>query len=184
MHDDSTLPNSPYEKGKVLTLNVTEDGSSSPHTITLRILRSIQPRTLSCIMEVEILTGSTSHAQHAILKLFDWRYATQLRHDDRVGPWTPDHEDTYRTFVEEGGAATFVTALEDHSVDDQDWDTARDETYLFDYCRDLHGCEVEAYSRLKDLQGKNVPRVFLADIRLDVFAVQNPFFEVRACCLS
>lgn len=174
---------SPYEEGKILTLNVTVDVPSNERTIKLQILRSIQPSTLSCVMEVEVLAGSTKYAKHSILKLYDWRYATQLRQDDRVGQWTPYHDDTYRTFVKEGGPATFISALEHDSIDDQLWDTARDETFLFDYCCNLHSCEVEAYSRLKDLQGKSVPR-FLADVRLDIFPTQDAFFEVRGILLE
>ena len=183
MHDDSFVCSTPYKEGKTLTLNVMEDVPSGKHTITLEILRSIQPSTLSCVMEVEVQAGSTKHAKHSILKLYDWRYATQLRQDYGVGQWSSYREDTYGTFVEEGGAAKFISALEHDSIDDQIWDTARDETFLFDYFRNLHGCEVEAYSRLKDLQGKSVPR-FLANVRLNILPTQNDFFEVRGILLE
>ena len=180
------IHSSPYEEGKILTVNVTEGLPRNKRTIQLRILRLIQPNTLSCVMEVEAVavSSSTKHTKHSILKLYDWRYATQLRQDHRVGQWTPYHENTYRAFVEEGGAAKFVSTLEDtNSIDDQPWDTARDEAFLFDYCRDLHNCEVEAYDRLKDLQGKNVPRL-LTGIRFHAFPTQNPFFEVRGILLE
>ncbi|KAL9124525.1 MAG: hypothetical protein Q9217_006150 [Psora testacea] len=139
-------------------------------------------------MEVEVLAvssgGSTKHAKHSMLKLYDWRYATQLRQDHKIGRWTPYHVDTYRAFVENGGAAKFVSALEDtNSIDDQPWDTAHNEAFLFDYCRDLYSCEVKAYNRLKDLQGKHVPRL-LADVRFNAFPTQNAFFEVPGILLE
>lgn len=179
MHDDTFLCSTPYEEGKSLTLNVTKNVPSNKHTIKLQILRSIQPNTLSCVMEVQVLADSTKYAKHSILKLYDWRYATQLRQDNRVGRWTPYHEDTYRTFVEESGAATFISALEHDSIDDQSWDTARDETFLFDYYRNLHSCEVEAYSRLKDLQGKSVPR-----FGSTYFPPKTPFSKFETYYLS
>lgn len=187
MHDnDYPSHRSPYEEGKTLILSVTEGVPSNKHTIKLQILRPIQPNTLSCVMEVDVLavSGSTKPAKHSILKLYDWRYATQLRQDHGVGQWDPYHEDIYRTFVEESGAKEFISALEDHnSVDDQLWDTARNETFLFDYCRDLHSCEVEAYSRLEDLQERHVPRFFAA-VRLNAFTTPNAFFEVRGILLE
>ena len=187
MHDNDFSPHSsPYEKGKTLNLSVTEGMPPKKHMIKLQILRPIQPNTLSCVMEVDVLavSGSTKPAKHSILKLYDWRYATQLRQDQGVDLWDPYHEDIYRTFVEGGGAKEFISALEDHhSVDDQVWDTARSETFLFDYCRDLHSCEVEAYSRLEDLQERHVPR-FFADVRLNAFTTPNAFFEVRGILLE
>lgn len=187
MQDDDYLSHtSPYEEGKTLILRVTEGVPPNERTIKVQVLRPIQPNTLSCVMAVEVLavSGSTKHAKHSILKLYDWRYATQLRQDHRIDQWTPHHEDRYRAFVEEGGAAKFISDLEDNnSIDDQLWNTARNETFLFDYCRDLHSCEVEAYSLLKDLQGKNVPR-FFADVRLNAFPTQNAFFEVRGILLE
>ncbi|KAL8974698.1 MAG: hypothetical protein Q9197_001067 [Variospora fuerteventurae] len=141
-------------------------------------------------MEVKLPAGFNStkkQAKHAILKLYDWRYAAQLRKDHKIDPWTPDHEAKYRAFVETGEAAKFISTLEDDddTDDPQLWDTARDETFLYDYCRDLHSCEVEAYSRLQDLQGRSIPR-FLADVTFDAFPMQqnNAFFQVRGILLE
>ena len=114
-------------------------------------------------MEVEVLATSC-FIKHAILKLFDWRYAIQLREDHGVGQWNLYREEAYRALVEKGEATEVVSDLEDNnSITKYPLDAAYEEGFLFDYCRDLYSCEVEAYSRLKDLQGKNVPR-FFADI--------------------
>ena len=84
--DDFFSHSSPYEEGKTLTLSVTEGVPLYKHAIKLQILRYIQPSTLSCVMEVNVLavSGSTKHAKHSILKLYDWRFATQLRYVHRV----------------------------------------------------------------------------------------------------
>ncbi|KAL8652765.1 MAG: hypothetical protein Q9210_002495 [Variospora velana] len=138
-------------------------------------------------MEVQVLAGFGSaikQAKRAILKLYDWRYATQLRQDNKIEPWTPNHGDQYRAFVEAGDAARFISALEDNDDDPQLWDTARNETFLYDYCGDFHSCEVEAYNRLQDLQGKEIPQ-FLADVTFDAFPMQkNAFFQVRGILLE
>ncbi|KAL9025354.1 MAG: hypothetical protein Q9180_007688, partial [Flavoplaca navasiana] len=178
---------SPYEEGKTLNLTVTEGLPPNKHAIKLQIVRLIQPNTLSCVMEVNVLEGLSSikQAKHAILKLYDWRFATQLRQDNKVDQWTPYHEDKYRAFVEDGGAAKFISALEDDDDDpddDEPWDTARDEAFLFDHCRDLHTCELETYNRLTDLQGKNIPQ-FFADVRFNasspIIQNENDLFQIR-----
>lgn len=184
MHGNDTISHgSPYE-GKTLVLSVTEGVPPKKHTIDIQISRLIQPSTLSCVMDVDVLatSGSTKYAKHSILKLYDWRYATQLRRDFRVDQWTPYHEDIYRAFVADGGAAKFISAME-NDTDDPARDLARNETLLFDICRDFHSCEVEAYSRLEDLQGRSVPR-FYADVRLDAFPIANALFEVRGILLE
>ena len=190
MEHDDYLPHSPpYEEGKTLTLSVTEGVPPTKHTIKVQVLRHIRPDAFSCVMEVNVLavSGSTKLAKlakHSILKLYDWRYATQLREDHGIDQWDSFHEDQYRIFVEDGGATTFLSALEDDdSIKDQLWDTARNETFLFNYCRYLHSCEVAAYRRLEDLQGKKVPR-FFADVRLIDFPTQTPFFEIQGILLE
>lgn len=141
-------------------------------------------------MEVDILDSSeiVDPPKHAVVKLYDRRYALQLREDKKIVPWTQSVEEQYREFVGSGEAAEFIAALEedDDTGDDvgQPWDAARDEAFLFDFCRDLYISETEAYRRLEDLQGRNVPKAF-AKIRLKLWSSSDPpsvdtrdFFEV------
>lgn len=138
-------------------------------------------------MEVDILhnSGPAEFPEHPVLKLYDRRYATQLRADNKIAPWTPSQEDQYREFVQSGEAAKFIAGLEDDTSDDvQAWDVARDEAFLFDYCRDLYNCETEVYHRLTNLQGKNIPKLF-ATVRFNICSCSDPpppetqaFFEV------
>lgn len=146
-------------------------------------MRFIQSSILSCVMKVKVLTSFTKYAKHSILKLYDWQYATQLRQDDRVDQWISYHENTYQTFVEKDDAATFISTLKHDSINDQLWDIACDKIFLFDYCRNLHSCKIEAYSRLKNIQGKSVSR-FLVNVRLNIFFIQDVFFEVQSILLE
>lgn len=174
----------PYEKGKTLTLSVNQGLPEDESTIEVKIVRVIQPTTLSCVMEVESFAafGPAKYPVHSILKLYDWRYSTQLRQDHKINPWTQSHEDAYREFVENDDAAKFIAALDDET-DDESWDMAQNEAYLFEVSRDLHQCEVKAYGYLKDLQGKNVPR-FFANVHVNAFSTKNFLFEVQGIMIE
>ena len=165
----------PYEAGKTLTL------STESETLIARVVRLIQPSTFSCVMLVE----SVKDWGPTILKLYDWRYATELRKYQKVGTWTQSHADAYRAFVENGDAAKFVMTLDDGRdySDSWSWDRAHDEAYLFNVSRDRHRNEVNAYNNLKNLQGKNVPR-FFADVHVDAFSRKHPLFEVRGILIE
>ena len=165
----------PYEAGRTLTL-VTESS-----TLIVRVVRVIQPSTLSCVR----LVKSVEDWGPAILKLYDWRYAAQLRKDHKVAPWNESHEDAYRAFVENGEAAEFLTALDDDTdeIDDELWDTAHNDAYLFSLSRDQHRSEVNAYTHLQDLQGK----VFLNSLPACIwtlFSTNHPLFEVQGILIE
>ena len=109
--------------------------------------------------------GHTGHTEHAVLKLYDRRYATELRQSYGISPFSHEIEQKFEEFVRSGDAARFIDTLETDEVTDLTWDTARDEAFLFDYCRELHKSETEAYHRLSNLQGKNVPKL-LANVQV------------------
>ena len=92
-----------YEAGKTLTLRTEWE------TLIVRIVCVIRPSTLSCVMLVE----GVRDRGPTILKLYDWRYATQLRKNNKVDLWTQPHEDAFRAFIESGEADKFITALDD-----------------------------------------------------------------------
>lgn len=168
----------PYEEGKTLTLIVNQGLPEDESTVEVKIVRFIQPTSLSCVMEVESLTasGPAKYPEHSILKLYDWRYPTQLRQHHEIKPWIQSHEDAYREFVESGDAAKFIAGLDD-DTDDELWETAQNEAYLFEFSHELHQCQIEAYGYLKDLQGKNVPR-FFANVHRKRFLYQK--FHLRS----
>lgn len=165
-----------YEAGK----NSTLETESEP--LIVYIVRVIRPFTLSCVMLIESVKDSGTST---ILKLYDWRYATQLRTHYKVDSWTQSHEDVYRSFVENRDVIKFIMALnndnddEDKTHNDRLWNTARNEAYLFDFCRDQHRSEVNAYTHLTNLQGKSVSR-FYASVDMNAFptTTKDPLFLV------
>lgn len=178
-----------YE-GKTLNLIVSQALPEEESSIEVKIVRFIQPTTLSCVMEVKNLGAygpTEKYLEHSILKLYDWRYATQLRRDQKIDPWTQSHEDAYREFVENGDAAEFIATLDDDETDDELWETAQNEAYLFKISRKLHQCEVKAYSYLKDLQAEIIPRLF-ASVHVDACAATSTkscsLFEVQGIMIE
>lgn len=150
------------------------DGETTlqPHPggcIECKILKYYQPSTLSCVMEVEIDTSS-SQRRHFVLKSYDHRFATQLRKDEKVEPFSPVHESAYWDYVKSGGASKFLAWLyDDESLAGEEfkqpWDKGQDEIHLYATCLDMYESECTIYDRLKDLQGNNIPR-FFARVRL------------------
>lgn len=179
-------PPCPYREGNILILTLNDDAA---HSLEVEITRLFEPSTLSSVMEVDVLHSSepapTDYPKHAVLKLYDRRYATQLRGDYNIGPWTPAAEERYREFVASGEAAKLISETEDITIDDElSWGETHEETFLFDYCRDIYRCEIDVYRRLKDLQGETIPKVF-ADVRFNPWPSSDPpptdtqdFFEV------
>lgn len=186
---DSPPRNLPYEAGKTLNLSINQGlpkdvASTIDLELEVKIVRFIQPSTLSCVMVVESLEGSgpAKDGELSILKLYDWRYATQLRRDHKIDPWSQSHEDAYRESVENGDAAKFLDD-DTEETDDLLWDTAQNEAYLFDFSRDLHSSEVKAYAHLKDLQGKSVPQ-FFASVHVNAFSTNNSLYEVQGVLME
>ncbi|KAE8415951.1 hypothetical protein BDV36DRAFT_310589 [Aspergillus pseudocaelatus] len=101
---------------------------------------------------------------HLVLKLFDRRFAVQLRKDHKVNPWTSDIERQYHDFVLDGCASEFIIKLNTDSKMAEDegdtWNDPQNEPYLHDHMQDLYETEVELYQTLKDIQGKDIPQLF------------------------
>ena len=91
--------------------------------------------------------------------------------------------------MESGDAAKFISKLDDDDDDSDNWNTAQDEAFLFDYCRDLYKSETAVYDALKDRQGKCIHRLLqkvLLDPNVSVPA-SNPlasYFEVPGVLLE
>ncbi|KAE8376657.1 hypothetical protein BDV26DRAFT_293891 [Aspergillus bertholletiae] len=99
-----------------------------------------------------------------VLKLFDRRFAVQLREDHKINPWSWDIEQQYHNFILSGGAAEFITKLNSDIAmaekEGDEWNDPQNEAYLYDQMQDLYTTEVEAYHTLKGLQEKNIPQLF------------------------
>ena len=112
--------------------------------------------------------------ERVILKLYDRRFATGLREDQKIQPWTFEIEQEYQQTILDGRVSEFIKSL--HSEDDEDkkeeeeeeeepWNAAQDEAYLFDYMQRLYEAEYEVYQRLEDIQGRDIPR-FLGRVKM------------------
>jgi hypothetical protein len=107
--------------------------------------------------------------ERVIFKLYDQRFATQLRKDKQIQPWTFGIEQKYQQSIVDGRALGSITKLrsdDDMTKDEgEPWDAAQNEAYLFDYMQQLYETESEVYQILGDLQGRDIPR-FLGSVAL------------------
>ena len=153
----------PYVVGNTITLGIKEESTQHHRAVKAVITKVIEPFTFSPVVEVFLESPASGLVGHMILKLYDRRFATQLREDEKIGPWKSDIERQYQNFVLSGGAATFVAKLRAHRnmVEDEGkkWNAAQNEAYLYNYMQDLYNAETEVYRRLHDIQGRDVPRL-------------------------
>ena len=123
-----------YSLGQVLPLEVLSDhvGGLVPGSkLRVCVRRIVYPRTLSCPLLVEILdTESGDLVRTAFLKLFDRRFACQLREDWAIKPWDQEKEKAFIQYVREGDVDEFLRdehhALDPPDEDEQQPDTNRD----------------------------------------------------------
>ncbi|KJK60553.1 hypothetical protein P875_00053242 [Aspergillus parasiticus SU-1] len=152
----------PYVVGNTIKLRL--GAPYDQQEITTKITRVFEPFTLSCAMVVLLDHPALGLTGHLVLKLFDRRFAAQLRKDHKFNPWTPEIERQYHDFILDGSASEFITRLNtDSKIAEEEGDTWNDpqnEAYLHDHMQDLYGTEVEAYQTLKDIQGKDIPQLF------------------------
>lgn len=154
----------PYAAGQILPLQVGKQCC-----VNASIVKVLEPFTLSCAMLVQ-LDSSPPFKGHFILKLYDRRFATQLRNDEEASPWSPEIESEYNEFVYDGRASEFFDLCsakfrddDEYWVDDEHremWNREQHEAYLQYLCRRTYNTESDAYSLLHDMQGKHVPRLF------------------------
>lgn len=153
-----------YSIGQALALNFC-----SSHTSPIRVrISELCTRTLSCTMVVDIVdNGGTTLPPRAFLKLYDRRFADQIRRDNGTEEWSADLEKAYRQVVPDGTVAKFLHKL--HTIpgfedddNEPDWDEVDMEAYVDDELFKLFTAVVAAYNALRHLQGKSVPELFAA----------------------
>ncbi|KAJ5554962.1 hypothetical protein N7461_003432 [Penicillium sp. DV-2018c] len=176
----------PYAAGNVIKIHLkTPDGLEA--TADASILKVFKPSTVPSVMLIRMTCSSLRLEGDMIWKLFDRRFATQLRADEEIPPWTPEIETAYRQFILDGGAAEFVTQLkeeeysddedsddedsddedsddednDDEDSDDEDsaWSAAMNETYLHNRILDRYKTEVQVYRNRKEIQGTDMPKL-------------------------
>jgi serine/threonine protein kinase len=139
-----------------------EGGQPFCGSLEVRIKKLYLPFTLSCVMEVDILQPAVDPSR-AVLKLYDWRFAAQLREDNKIGPCTADHESAYIEFVRSGRAQDFLEKLRhDDAFEEPEggWGIAENEAYLYNECTEMFKAEIAVYNKLQGYQGTRIPRLF------------------------
>ncbi|KAF5695720.1 hypothetical protein FMUND_15829 [Fusarium mundagurra] len=176
--DESNIPNLVYPIGKIIHLKISTS-SQEQTALHVKIKQQTRPWTLSCGMIVELKdTGDSEtifetlrNQSEAFLKMFDRRFAEQIRQDNGIDTWSGDMEQEFLTALASGKAEEFLRKLQaipNFQRDTEDeWDTAENEVYLATELRKCFTSEIATYARLKEYQGKIIPR-FLASVVLDV----------------
>ncbi|CAG7925012.1 unnamed protein product [Penicillium olsonii] len=121
-------------------------------------------------MVVRIACSELTSEGDMVLKLFDRRFAAQLRKDEKLRPWTSGIEKEYHQFVVDGGASHFITEINNNgevAQQGETWNSSQDEAYLHDHLSDLYETEVRVYEASKDMQGTDIPQV-IAHVKLPV----------------
>ncbi|MCJ1465357.1 hypothetical protein MMC07_003975 [Pseudocyphellaria aurata] len=201
---------SPYLEGNILLLE-TDKETSIDGCIQCKIVKLYRPSTLSCVMEVETET-EVCRSRRVVLKLYDHRYATQLRKGHKMEPWDIAQESAYFDFIKTGDASKFLEYIqEDDEMDEPEgnephenepaenkperskpeeikWNDQQNEVYLFNECLGLFERECAAYDRMKDLQGQDIPQL-VAKVRIlsahsSVEGLPAEFFEVKGILLE
>ncbi|GAB1200716.1 hypothetical protein BDV32DRAFT_122643 [Aspergillus pseudonomiae] len=98
----------PYVVGNEIALHIDRQ------QVKATIAHIFEPFTFSCAMVVLLDRPSQSLQLngHMVLKLYDRRFATGFREDQKSNPWTPDIEQQYQQFVLNGDASNFVARLD------------------------------------------------------------------------
>ncbi|KAF1814052.1 hypothetical protein P152DRAFT_481210 [Eremomyces bilateralis CBS 781.70] len=160
---DSTASSPPYFEGNTLTIQI--DGQPS-NNLDVTVLKAFEPFTLSCALLVQLDWSMLKLKGQYVLKLFDRRFATEVRRYNKACPWDPKIEDEYRNFVYDDDISALFTFCAEQETDykwtpsaQKDWNGAHLEAYLQYCCRNYYMTETQVYDRLPDLQGEDIPRL-------------------------
>ena len=149
----------PYSEGSTIELMITNSISSftpSSTKIIARVVKIFQPVTVSLVMLVEVDGEGTT----MVLKLYDRRCCPKLRDKVRYD-WNEVAEDEYKSFVESGEADKFKPGcMHSPRPGHPGWLITQYEKWLHDRCSKLYASEVKAYDLLRQMQGKNIPKLF------------------------
>jgi hypothetical protein len=171
-----TVDSSVYAIGSIIQLKVTPDATSGNEATTLqvKVKKQQRPWTLSCCMIVEIQQApenipGLSTGDEVFLKMFDRRFAEQIREDNGIEPWSEAFEQDFAKDLASGKVEKFLEKLRTvpNFKDDteEDWDNAENEAYLASALQQYFDAETATYARLQQYQGRAIPRL-LAPVAL------------------
>ena len=129
------------------------------------IVGNFEPFTLSCVTLVQLNEPDLEGL--FVLKLYDRRFAIQMRKEAEAPPWCSGIESGYRQFVNAGGASNFFDSCTRKIREDEYWthdyrenqDNSECEAYMQWLCHRIYDTEMKAYDKLRDIQGKHVPKL-------------------------
>lgn len=118
---------------------------------------------MSCVMTIQL----PAHPEVYILKLYDRRFAEQVRRDEQAEPWDPQVERRYQSFLRTGEQKSIWERWSNGYRDDvyyrdeqdEEWTPEVTELFLQFVCQHSYETEKHAYDLMQDPQGVHVPKL-------------------------
>ncbi len=204
---DNDVTPVPYQEGKPLRIQISNSYCSylSPQQQVTVVIHKMLSMTMSPVLDV-VVEAPTGSPVRAVLKLYDRRFGKDLRDVfNRHTPHTAAKEALFQSYIRRGMMAPFLRELDEEEKgqivpshpgqqlrDDSAESRVRYEAALWRECHQHFQSETGAYTRLRNLQGKSIPRI-LAHVRLvlgdsdvpeDLQQTASCFFEVKGVLLE
>lgn len=178
---NSRHPYAPGTSHEILLFTAAEEVSSiNKITIIATVIKAFEPFTISPVLYVSLQpTHPGAHPSEAILKLYDRRFATDIRGYYNANEWTASKESAYLEFKAQDSA---LLSRDDPDFDSEVMSDGEREAFIEKMCQLYYGSEVRAYRRLHDLQGVQIPKFYGTVILKDVGGIlieYIPSFRLR-----
>ncbi|PWY68429.1 hypothetical protein BO70DRAFT_300637, partial [Aspergillus heteromorphus CBS 117.55] len=154
----------PYRVGNPIELDLVNDNEYAFDTVRGRITQVFEPFSRSCVVSIHIEPPDDRFQGPLLLKVFDRRFAYYLRARYHMPYWTHSIELQAREFIRSGAGRSFMDQCINNSLRRPDsaelarWTAAQNEAYLNVVMQKYFRTELEAYQRLKSLQGEHIPK--------------------------
>ncbi|THU98407.1 hypothetical protein K435DRAFT_752978 [Dendrothele bispora CBS 962.96] len=138
--------------------------------VKVKVLEVLQPITISQVLKVTLASPSISLPSTMILKVYDRRYAKDLREFHDASDLSAESERAFRTFMssEDTGSQRNLDEWAQKRIDDDNRDIEplpeETEAYLAALLTSYYENEVRVYERISAMQGKDIP-LFLGSTR-------------------
>lgn len=138
-------------------------------SILVYVMRLRSPRTLSSDLVVKVVDAPNYIGTCFFLKLYDRRFADQLRKDHKIASWNKDVEKSCLEFVRSGKEGEFLQRVHNHRDSEvperQNWTDAENEAFLGHKLHEIYENEKALYGVLQEYQGQCFPRFFAGENR-------------------